>query len=256
MTDEQNKEAYARSAALLGEETMNRLAEARVILFGVGGVGSWCAESLIRTGVQHLTIVDNDVVAPSNLNRQLMATSATIGRRKVDAMRERLLDIHPQADIRAICEAYNTQTAASFRLEEYDFIIDAIDSLEEKSQLILHATQAGKHFISAMGAALKTDPTRVRVDEFWKVKGCPLARALRQRFKRMKTYPSHKFQCVYSDEVLQQDNSLLTSGGAWDGKKKQINGSLSHVVAVWGFTLASLVVNKIKSPYPTSEGRV
>lgn len=246
MNEEQNiqNEAFARSTALLGDAGMQRLSQARVILFGVGGVGSWCAECLIRTGVQHLTIVDNDVVMPSNLNRQLMATRETLGQPKVEAMRQRLLSINPQADIVTRQEAYSPEAAESFRLDTYDFIIDAIDSLAEKAHLILQATQTQATFVSAMGAALKLDPTRVRVDEFWKAKGCPLARALRNRFKRDKTFPARKFRCVYSDEPAPvQETSVLKGGGAWDHKKAQINGSLAQVVAVWGLTLASLVVN-------------
>lgn len=237
---------FSRSVTLLGPNAFERLTKARVILFGVGGVGSWCAESLIRTGVQHLTIVDSDVVVPSNLNRQLMATHDTIGQAKVEALRQRLLSINPEADITARQEAYTAATAESFALETYDYIIDAIDSLAEKAHLILHATSTKARFYSAMGAALKLDPTRVRVDEFWKAKGCPLARALRNRFKRDKTFPAKKFRCVYSDEVGQNyalpETSETSPSGMWDEKKAQINGSLSHVVAVWGFTLASLLV--------------
>lgn len=244
---------FSRSIALLGEDAFTRLTQQRIILFGVGGVGSWCAEALVRSGVQHLTLVDNDVVVASNLNRQLMATQQTLGQPKVEAMRQRLLSINPEADINVRQEPYTAETAVSFRLEEYDVIIDAIDSLAEKAQLILHATSTHARFFSAMGAALKLDPTRVQVSEFWKVKGCPLARALRNRFKRDKTFPAHKFLCVWSDEVIQpspatqppvpKDGEAPTpTQGAWDHKKAQINGSLMPVVATWGMTLASLVI--------------
>lgn len=244
--------AFSRSIALLGEDAFVRLAQRRVILFGVGGVGSWCAEALVRTGVVHLTLVDNDVVVPSNLNRQLMATRLTLGQQKVEAMRDRLLCINPEADIVIRPEAYTAQTASNFHLEDYDVIIDAIDSLAEKAHLILHATSTHAHFFSAMGAALKLDPTRVQVSEFWQVKGCPLARALRNRFKRDKMFPAHKFKCVWSDEQvpatastpLQQGDASAPSG-AWDGKKAQINGSLMPVVATWGMTLASLTIKAL-----------
>lgn len=251
---------FSRSIALLGEDAFTRLTQQRIILFGVGGVGSWCAEALVRTGVRHLTLVDNDVVVPSNLNRQLMATRLTLGHQKVEAMRERLLSINPEADITVRPEPYTAQTAQSFQLEEYDVIIDAIDSLAEKAHLILHATSTHAHFFSAMGAALKLDPTRVQVSEFWQVKGCPLARALRNRFKREKTFPSHKFKCVWSDEVMQPHADKRESNtssstpppvgigeaqGAWDGKKAQINGSLIPVVATWGMTLASLTIKAL-----------
>ena len=140
-----------RSELLLGTSAMQRIAEARVILFGVGGVGSWCAESLVRSGIRHLTIVDSDRVSISNCNRQLMATSKTIGHVKVEALRERLLEINPNAEVIALQMVYDATTAASFHLENFDYIIDAIDSLTEKAQLILHATSLPKeiHFFSS-----------------------------------------------------------------------------------------------------------
>ena len=176
---ETGKEIFQRTELLLGTETMERIAQCRVILFGVGGVGSWCAESLIRSGIGHLTIVDNDLVCASNVNRQLMATTRTIGQPKVEVLRERLLDINPAAHIEARHEIYTRETADDFQLDAYDYIIDAIDSLEHKCHLILHACRMPGRLFSSMGAALKMDPTASQVDEFWKVTGCPLARATR-----------------------------------------------------------------------------
>jgi len=207
---------------------MKRIAEKRVIIFGVGGVGSWCAESLVRSGIKHLTIVDSDSVCASNINRQLMATTKTVGQVKVDALKERLLTINPSAEINALHQFFTAETADSFELDTYDYIIDAIDSLKDKALLILMATQTNAQFFSSMGAALKLDPTRIKTTEFWKVQGDPLARTLRKRFKHEGKYPARKFQCVYSDE-------LVESQGA--GK-----GSLVHITAIFGFMLASLVV--------------
>ena len=231
----------------MGDEAMDRIAQKRVIIFGVGGVGSWCAESLIRSGIHHLTIVDSDCVSITNINRQLMATTQTIGQPKVDVLRERLLSINPSADITALQQIFTAETADSFHLEEYDYIIDAIDSLKDKALLILLSTSspsfggiqrgAGPVFFSSMGAALKLDPTRIKVAEFWKVQGDPLARALRNRFKKEKTFPRHKFQCVYSDELLQNQKPI-------DPEDKG-NGSISHITAVFGFMLAGLVVQDI-----------
>jgi len=231
----------------LGDEAMERMARKRVIIFGVGGVGSWCAESLIRSGVCHLTIVDFDKVDVTNVNRQLMATTETVGRVKVDALRERLLSINPSAEITALQQVFTAETAESFHLEDYDYIIDAIDSLKDKALLILLSTSSpsfggsqrgtGPVFFSSMGAALKLDPTRIKVAEFWKVQGDPLARALRNRFKKEKTFPRHKFQCVYSDELLQNQKPI-------DPEDKG-NGSISHITAVFGFMLAGLVVQDI-----------
>ena len=126
------KEIFKRAELLMGEDVMEALASKRVIVFGVGGVGSWCVECLVRSGIRHITIVDCDCVCASNVNRQLMATSATIGRVKVEALRERLLEINPDCEVNALQKMYTDETAAEFHLEEYDYIIDAIDSLKDK----------------------------------------------------------------------------------------------------------------------------
>ena len=191
-----------RTERLLGHEAQEQIFQQRVLIFGIGGVGSWCAEALVRTGIRHLTIVDSDRVCMTNCNRQLMATSTTVGKVKVEVLRQRLLDINPDADIVALQQVYNASTADAFHMEDYDYIIDAIDSLTEKAHLILHATALPRHttFVSSMGAALRIDPFAVRKAEFWKVKGDPLARALRNKFKRQNTFPARKFYCVYSEE--------------------------------------------------------
>lgn len=239
---------YNRTKLLLGSEAMERLRRVRVIIFGVGGVGSWCAESLLRTGVTHLTLVDADVVAETNLNRQLMATVETIGRPKVEALKERLLSINPEVEIEARQEIYTAETAERFRLEEYDYVIDAIDSLQPKADLILHATRVHVRLFSSMGAALKLDPTRVKVAEFWKVTGCPLAAALRNKFKRTKQMPRRKFQCVYSDELLRNQGVTAPDDGSPEAfHKVQTNGSLVHITAIFGFTLAGLVISHQQS---------
>lgn len=222
---------FQRAEQLLGTDAMKRIGAQRVIIFGVGGVGSWCAEALVRTGVRHLTLVDFDRVDVTNINRQLMATQQTIGQVKVDALRERLLTINPEAEITALCKLFDEQSAADFALDNYDFIIDAIDSLKDKALLIEMACQTKAKFFSSMGAALKLDPTRVQVAEFWKVKGDPLARALRNRFKKQQRFPKRKFKCVFSDEPAQQVG--------------EVKGSLVQITAVFGMTLASLVIQEI-----------
>ena len=244
---------------------MQRIASKRVIIFGVGGVGSWCAESLVRSGIRQLTIVDSDRVCITNINRQLMATAKTVGQVKVEVLRERLLSINPSAEITAMQQIFCEETAESFELESYDYVIDAIDSLKDKALLILLACQKEVTFFSSMGAALKLDPTRIKVTEFWKVQGDPLARALRNRFKRNKQYPSRKFQCVYSDELLQNKGTNATCGTEecvcpkaksgpgnpsllnheWCSSKAQINGTMSHVTAIFGLMLAGLVMQDI-----------
>jgi tRNA A37 threonylcarbamoyladenosine dehydratase len=229
-----DKAIFCRLELLLGDDAMSRISEKRVIIFGVGGVGSWCAESLVRSGIRKLTIVDSDRVSVTNINRQLMATTKTVGEVKVDTLKERLLTINPSADITALQQVFTTETAESFGLDSYDYIIDAIDSLKDKALLILLACQTKAKFFSSMGAALKLDSTRIKIAEFWKVTGDPLARALRNRFKREKVFPKHKFQCVYSDELLENKKDI-------DPDDKG-NGSIVHITAIFGFMLAGLVV--------------
>lgn len=253
---------FNRAQLLLGSDAMERLGNIRVIIFGVGGVGSWCAESLVRSGISHLTVVDSDRVCITNINRQLMATVKTVGQVKVEALKERLLTINPMAEIDARQQIFSEETADSFCLESYDYIIDAIDSLKDKRLLIEMACQTKAVFFSSMGAAQKMDPTRIKVAEFWKVEGCPLARALRQRFKRLKRKPARKFLCVYSDELLENKGHNASCGTEkcmcpkakngpgdaallnheWCSSKAQINGSLMHITAIFGMTIAGLVV--------------
>ena len=227
---------FDRARLLLGPEAMERLRATRVILFGVGGVGSWCAEALVRTGVGAITIVDMDRVVPSNVNRQLPATTATIGELKVEVMKRHLLEINPDCRVEARAERYTAETVDTFPLEEYDYVIDAIDSVADKALLMLRATRAkGVTTLSSMGAARKIDPSRVRVSEFWQVKGCPLAAALRSRFKRLQQFPAKKIRVVWSDEVL--PNVERDPDGA--------NGSLVHITAIWGMTLASELIRRV-----------
>jgi len=235
------RERFSRSLLLLGEETFYALSQVKVIVFGIGGVGSWCAEGLVRTGIHNLTIVDSDTVSESNINRQLPATTSTVGKPKVEVMREHLLDINPDANIVAIQGEYTETTAGNYNLNDYDYVIDAIDSIKDKITLILNATASTCTFFSAMGAALKTDPLSVRTAEFWKVEGCPLAATLRRRFKKLGVFPSKKFTCVYSKE-LKSNRFVIPST---DPRKKVTNGSLVQVTSVCGMTLCSLVVNDI-----------
>ena len=218
---------FTRTIQLLGTDNFRALQNARVILFGVGGVGSWCAETLLRTGIGHLTIVDFDKVDTTNLNRQLVATHDNIGQSKVYEMQKRLLNIAPQSDIQAIERQYNAETANSFDLTQYDIVVDAIDMVECKAILLHHATHAGCKVYSSMGAGRKIDPQKIRIAEFWKVQGCPLARALRTKIKKTGLMPASKIQCVYSEEI----------SGA--------QGTLAAVVGVFGMTLASMVINDL-----------
>ena len=219
---------FDRSAALLGEPAMARLASARILVVGVGGVGGWCAEALVRTGAGHLAVMDDDVVAASNLNRQCPATVSAIGHSKAEAMRERLLSINPAADVTALRRRYLPDDAAG-ELARFDVVVDAIDSADCKAALILNAFEAGVPVISSMGAAFRTDPTKVCISRFDKVEGDGLAKALRGRFRRLGRYPG-KFECVWSREQI----SASCRGGA--------KGSLMQVTATFGMCLAAAAV--------------
>lgn len=241
------KERFSRTALLMGDAGMERLADTRVIILGVGGVGSWCAEGLVRSGIGHLTIVDPDDISESNINRQLMATTRTVGEVKVDALKARLLEIDPEADIVAVRALYGQQTRDSFDLNAYDYVIDATDSLKDKIRLILDACDSRATFFCALGAALKVDPSRVRVAEFWDVKGCPLGYILRKKMRQAGTLPGRKFLCVYDDEVLENRGSvdLEKENEGLSYTKAAINGATAPVTAIFGMTLAGLVLKDI-----------
>lgn len=265
MLTEIEKAIYNRTTRLVGESVMDKFAAARVIIIGVGGVGSWCAEGLVRSGVKNLTIVDSDRVSVTNVNRQEMATVRTIGMVKVNALKDRLLEINPHANIQTVQEIYSKETRDSFGLENYDYIIDAVDSLKDKADLILTACTMPAVFFSSMGAALKIDPTKIKVGEFWEVRGCPLAAVIRKKFKRAGTLPAKKFLCVYDDEVLPNlgpdvdcNTSDFMSHDAveaqgkeelfnhdWSDSKAVINGTTAHITAMFGLTLSGLVVKDI-----------
>lgn len=234
-------EEFSRLGLLTGTDGLERLRNARVLVVGVGGVGSWCVEALARSAVGHITIVDSDCVDVTNINRQLPATTLTVGKTKVEVLRERILAINPACDCRALRLFYDEQTASQISLADFDFVVDAIDSLSSKALLILNTTASGVPLASSMGAARKCDPERIRIAEFWKVKGCPLARALRDRFKRSGLKPRRKFRCVYSDELLPRLSSVTASAP---------NGTICHATAIFGMMLASIVIRSLLSKSP------
>ena len=256
---------FQRTALLLGDEIMNRIQQKRVIIIGIGGVGSWCAESLVRSGIRSITLVDSDRVCITNINRQLHATVATVGQVKTDALKKRLLEINPEAQITALQKIYSEETHDEFELESFDFVIDAIDSIISKIHLMRMVTRSNSVLISSMGASLKIDPTRIKVDEFWKVKGCPLGARIRKLIRKGEL-PSKPFLCVYSDEVLENKGagascgtdaclcpkSIATVGDPelanheWCSSKAVINGTMAHITAIFGFTIAGLVMQEIR----------
>lgn len=242
-----HEEIFGRTALLAGDEMMARLNASRVIVFGVGGVGSWCAEALVRSGIGHITIVDSDTIAASNINRQLPALTSTVGASKVETLADRFRDINPAVDVRAIKALYNRESAPSFEISTYDYVIDAIDSLDCKAALILEATSyKNLKFFSSMGAALKLSASKIATAEFWKVEGCPLARALRQKFKRSGQMPRRKFMCVYSPELLRNRKTIEITNNQQESnpgfRKAVINGTFAHSTAIFGLQLAGLVI--------------
>lgn len=235
------QDIFQRLHLLVGDGVAAAYGRLRIALFGVGGVGGWCAESLIRSGIGHLTIVDRDCVCASNVNRQLVATTETIGHPKVDVLRERLLGINPDADIVARRETYSAETSAAFDLGSFDYVLDAIDSLADKAHLIRAVTALERPVLfSSMGAARKMDPFRIRTSEFWAVQGDPLARALRTRFRKEGLFPAKKFMCVWSDEHLEN-----LGEEAADAPGPRANGTIAHVTAMFGFALAGLVARDV-----------
>ncbi|NLI99905.1 MAG: tRNA threonylcarbamoyladenosine dehydratase [Bacteroidales bacterium] len=240
-------ELFARAELLMGKEAMQRLAVKKVILFGVGGVGSWCAEGLIRSGVMHLTMVDSDRVAAANSNRQLPATTKTIGELKVEVLKRRLEEINPFATIVTLPKIYNAESSDSFCLDQYDYIIDAIDSLAHKQHLLVTASKTEAVVFSSMGAALKMDPLKIRVAEFWKVKGCKLGHALRERMRKNGERPVKPILCVYSEEMLpnRETDALEFAGENGSFRKARVNGTMVQVTATFGFILSGLVIQDI-----------
>ncbi len=250
---------FDRAELLLGREGLERLRSAKGLIFGVGGVGSWAAEALIRSGLGHLTMVDADSIHPTNVNRQAQATMSNIGQSKTSALRARLLEISPAAEIEAIDRMYDASTQASFDLKGFDFVIDAIDTLPCKTLLLKNALAAGVPVYSSMGAALRFDPTAIRYATIAGTKGCPLAKVLRQNLKR-EGVDANKILCVYSEEPVATRPLRSSSAGAEavsrslagrcnEGSglalKSKANGSLAQVTAPFGFALAALAIKNL-----------
>ncbi len=226
-----NSEVLSRSAAVLGEDGLAALSRARVAVVGVGGVGSWCAEALARTGVGRLLLVDPDVVDVTNLNRQLPAMASTVGRPKAQVLAERLRAVMPSADVEAIAGAYRCG-APAFDVAGFDAVVDAIDSVRDKARLLADCVAAGTPVCSSMGAALRTDPTRVALREFRKIEGDALARALRHQFRDLGETPGGgRFLCAVSDEPP---------------FKSEVRGSLMTVTCAFGMALAAAVIDILK----------
>ncbi len=191
------KEQFERTGLLLGEEAVEKLNKSRVLIFGVGGVGGYVAEALARTGIGHFTLVDRDVVSESNINRQIIALHSTVGRDKVDVLKERMLDINEDVDVEARKSFFLPENAHEFDFSKYDYVVDAVDTVTAKLQIILQAKEIDVPVISAMGAGNKVCPEKFEVADIYKTEVCPLAKVMRRELKKRGV---KKLKVVYSKE--------------------------------------------------------
>ncbi|MBE5877466.1 MAG: tRNA threonylcarbamoyladenosine dehydratase [Lachnospiraceae bacterium] len=238
------QEQFSRTEILLGREGMERLQGARVAVFGIGGVGGHTVEALARSGVGTLDLIDNDTVALTNLNRQIIATHKTIGQYKVDVARERVLEINPQMTVNTYRCFYLPETAEQFDFTQYDYVVDAIDTVAGKLQLVEQAVAAGVPIISSMGAGNKLDPTAFRVADINKTNVCPLAKVMRRELKKRGI---QKLKVVYSEEQPIAPKSDLGEKEREESgiKKRQIPGSNAFVPSVVGLIIAGEVIKDI-----------
>ena len=244
---------FSRTQLLLGQESMDLLADATVAVFGIGGVGGYVCEGLVRSGVGAFDLVDDDKVCLTNLNRQIIATRKTVGKYKVDVMRERMLEINPDCDVRVHKCFYLPETAAEFNFSDYDYVVDAVDTVTAKVTLVLEAQKAGVPIISCMGAGNKLDPSRFRVADIYKTQGCPLARVMRTALRKRGV---KKLKVVYSDEIPTRpiedmsiscrSHCICPPGSARNcDMRRAVPGSISFVPSVVGLIIAGEVVRDL-----------
>ncbi len=248
MNNESAQVQFVRTEALLGSAGFARLRDAFIVVAGMGAVGSYAAESLVRAGAHNLRVVDFDVISESNINRQLFALHSTLGGKKVDVARERLLDINPQCSVDNLDLFIREESLDQVFAGNPDIVIDAIDSLNPKVSLLHGAVVRGLTIISSMGAALRTDPTKIEVCDLSKSRNCPLARRVRKRLRRVGV--SKGIDCVYSYEELPENyrEYLMTEDitpCTGQGRKRNALGSLSTITGIFGLTLANLAIKKL-----------
>ena len=247
------REQFIRTEMLLGAEALERLQNARVALFGLGGVGGYTLEALARSGVGQLDLIDNDTVSLSNLNRQILATYDTVGMRKVDAAKQRVLSINPACVVRTYAVSYTPETAGQFDFTQYDYIVDAIDTVTGKLALVQNAHDAGTPIISCMGTGNKLEPELLRVTDISKTSGCPLARVMRTALRKRGV---KHLKVVYSDEIptrpiedmsISCRNHCICPPGAKHKctERRAIPGSVAFVPSVVGLIIAGEVVKDL-----------
>lgn len=232
-----NKEFFSRTELLLGEKALEKLEKSRVAVFGVGGVGGYCVEALVRSGLGHIDIIDNDTVSLSNINRQIIATVDTVGRKKVEVAKERILSINPDIEVNTFDTFFLPENADEFDFKGYDYIIDAIDTVSAKIALVEKANEFNIPIISSMGAGNKLNPEMFEITDIYKTSVCPLARVLRGELKKRGI---KKLKVVYSKEKalkpLKSDEKTA---------KRQIPGSISFVPSTVGLIIAGEVIKDI-----------
>ena len=227
---------FSRTELLLGEKSVEKLAKKRIAVFGVGGVGGFVCEGLVRAGIGEIDIIDKDTVAVSNLNRQLIALHSTVGQNKVDVLEKRLKDINPKLILRKYKCFFLPETSDNFDFKQYNYVVDAIDTVTGKIELVLKAEEAGVPIISAMGAGNKLDPTAFQVADIYKTSVCPLARVMRRELKKRGI---EKLKVVYSkEEPLKPD---FAEG------EEVVPGSVSFVPSVMGLIIAGEIVKDLTS---------
>lgn len=231
-------EQFARTEALLGQAAMEKLAHSRVAVFGIGGVGGYVCEALARSGVGELDLIDNDRVCLTNLNRQIIATHKTIGRYKTEVMRERILEINPEAVVRVHQCFFLPENAEQFPFPEYDYVVDAVDTVTAKIELILRAQESGVPVISSMGAGNKLDAGAFRIADIYETKVCPLARVMRRELRKRHV---ERLKVVYSEE------EPFTPQGQEEGDsvRRAVPGSVAFVPSVAGLLIAGEVVRDL-----------
>ena len=237
----ENMEQFSRTELLIGEEALEKLKHSRVAVFGVGGVGGYVVEALARSGVGALDLIDNDCVDISNINRQIIATMDAIGKPKVDVAKERVLKINPNMTVHTHQMFYLPETEDKFDFTEYDYVVDAIDTVSGKIALVMQAKEAGTPIICAMGAGNKLDPTAFEVTDIYKTTVCPLAKVMRRELKKRGI---KKLKVVYSKEQpispKKTDQEEFMKSG-----KRQIPGSIAFVPSVVGLIIAGEVIKDL-----------
>ncbi|MBQ7641595.1 MAG: tRNA threonylcarbamoyladenosine dehydratase [Acholeplasmatales bacterium] len=230
---------FSRTALLLKNESMEILKNKKVIIFGIGGVGGYVCEALARSGIYNFTLVDNDDVALTNINRQIIATFDTVGMPKVDVMEKRILSINPDAKIEKRQCFYLPENANEFDFNNYDYIVDCVDTVTAKISIIVEAKKCNKPIISAMGAGNKMDPLKLEVADIYKTSVCPLARVMRYELKKRRI---KSLKVVYSkEEPIKIDSSMIEE----DTHKKIVPGSNAFVPTTMGLVIASEIIKDL-----------